>query len=291
MKHNLEKIAANFSKKQKLIYEKINAIVGSEVAIALISMQGVSSTSQQEIVFVANLISEFAPFKISSFSESPRALTLEAKVQGRYRLLVYPQYTVIQPDTCRTNRSKPWSVDVVLELFAEINGIEHQIGIVGYEYDGHVSHYVQNGVLESYKRDAGVMQEVGFNPVRVSPDSWKSNPKHYIESLKKYIRRSILKFEKIQSNTIKAALNQNGDYDDLYEAPVTCKLCNGRGKFGGQDCEPCRGMGSLSKYENDSIYLDKFEINTCPECRNGATSCDACHGTGTLSREQMLALN
>lgn len=290
MNYDLARIAGKFSNKQQRLYNKISGLVGSDVAIALVSMQGVNSTSQQEIVFVANLIGDFSPFFIASYTESPRSLILEAEIQGRYRLRIYPQYTVRQPDTCRTNRSKPWSVDLVLELLVEVNNVRHQIGIVGYEYDGHVSHYVQDGVRESYKRDAGIMQEAGFNPVRISPEGWKSNPKHYVESLRKYIRRSILKFESIQASISKAALSQEKD-DDFYEAPVTCALCNGKCKFGGVDCPCCRGMGSLSKFENDSIDIEQYESNACPKCRSGSLNCSACRGSGVLSREKMLEID
>lgn len=290
MNYDLARIAEKFSNKQQLVYKKIRNLVGSDAAIALVSMQGVSSTSQQEIVFIANLIGDFSPFSIASYTNSPRTLILEAEVQNRYQLRIFPQYTVRQPDTCRTNRSKPWSVDLVLELLVEVNNMQHQIGIVGYEYDGHVSHYVQDGVRESYKRDAGIMQEAGFNPIRISPEGWKSNPRHYVESLKKYIRRSILKFESIQANTHKTALSQEEEDEDIYEAPVTCALCNGKSKFGGLDCPCCRGMGSLSKYENDSIDLEEFESNACPKCTSRSSSCHACRGSGVLTREQMLEI-
>ncbi|EMC0409336.1 hypothetical protein VBP81_003363 [Vibrio fluvialis] len=211
-------------------------------------------------------------------------------VESKYKLRVYPQYTVKQPDTSRSPQSKNWSVDLVLELIAFIQSEEHQIGIVGYEYDGHVSHYVQDGVREAYVRDAGIFQEKSFNPIRVSPEGWKKNPKHYIKSLEKYIRRSIIKFENIQSASVHEAMQYHVE-EDFYQAPVTCALCNGKGKFGGDDCPCCKGMGSLSEYNNDLIDLEKFEVNSCPKCKGGSSRCKVCNGSGTLTREQMLGLN
>lgn len=291
MDQKFDDVIKGFSNKQQRVYKKIQGILGSDVAAALVSMQGVSNTSQQEIDFVANLISSFAPYQIVSYKRVPTSLVLEAVVNRTYKLRVYPQYSVRQPDTCRTSRSKNWFVDVVLELFATINNIEHQIGIVGYEYDGHIGHYVQDGVRDAYVRDAGILQEKGFNPVRVSPEGWKANPTHYIKSLEKHIQRSIIKFERIQSNTAFSLKNKFTGVDEIYEAPVTCALCNGAGKFGGNDCPCCKGMGSLSRHRNEAINLEKYEVNACPKCIGGSTRCKACKGTGKLSREEMLAIN
>ncbi|KAF7764857.1 hypothetical protein PCIT_b0945 [Pseudoalteromonas citrea] len=290
MKKILDEVAESFSNNQQRVFRNIKDSVGSEVAIALVSMQGVSNTSQQEIDFVANLIAPFSPFKIKSYIVSPKSLELEAVVENSYKLRVLPQYTVRQPDTSRTNRSKNWSVDLVLELFTEIGDREYQIGIVGFEYDGHSDHYLESGVKKAYIRDAGILQEKGFNPVRVSPSGWKNNPQHYVKALKKFVRRKIIEFEKIQSASIKEALPYEVD-DDFYESPVTCVLCNGKGKFGGDDCPPCRGMGSLSRYNNDQIDLEEYESNKCPKCTSGSSRCKACKGSGELSREQMLDLN
>lgn len=290
MKKVLNEVANTFSKNQNRVFNKIKGTVGSEVAVALVSMQGVGNTSQQEIDFVAKLIAPFTPFKITDYTVSPKHLKLEATVENRYKLLVHPQYTVRQPDTSRTNRSKNWSVDLVLELITTIGDQEYQIGIVGFEYDGHSDHYIESGVLKGYVRDAGILQEKGFNPVRVSSTGWKANPKHYVKALQKYVRRKIIEFEKIQSASIHEALPYEVD-EDFYEPPVTCALCNGKGKFGGDDCPCCRGMGSLSKYHNDQIDLEEYENNKCPKCTGGSSRCKACKGSGGLSREKMLELN
>lgn len=287
----LKEVAEGFSNNQERVCKKIKELVGLEAAVALVSMQGVSNTSQQEIDFVANLISTFGPYKITSYKRFPKHLELEALVDGAYKLRVHPQFKVRQPDTTRTPRSKDWSVDLVIELIAFIDKQEHQIGIVGFEYDGHVSHYVQDGVREAYVRDAGILQEQGFNPVRVSPEGWRANPKHYVKSLGKYISRSIVKFEKIQADTASEINRGLPDNDYLYEAPEPCILCIGKGKFGGDDCPCCKGMGSLSRNHNKAINLEDYEDNSCPKCIGGSLKCKLCKGSGILSREKMLEIN
>ncbi|EMC0409337.1 hypothetical protein VBP81_003364 [Vibrio fluvialis] len=59
MKKVLKDVANGFSQHQQRVYKNIKDLTGPDAAIALVSMQGVSNTSQQEITFVANLIAPF----------------------------------------------------------------------------------------------------------------------------------------------------------------------------------------------------------------------------------------
>lgn len=291
MKLILEKIESKFSNKQQRIHSKVQKILGWQVSVALVSMQGFRGTSQEEIKFISELISDYQPLSIRHYSESPKSLIIEGVFAGAYPVYIYPQYEVCQPDSFRNTKGKNWSVDVVLKLYTKIGDEPHQIAIIGYEYDGHISHYVQDEVRKAYVRDAGILQAEGFNPVRISPEGWRSNPDHYKKSLSKFFNRKALEIGAIQAKTIRHAVASNADESEvLYTLVVTCPLCNGKCRFGRDECPVCNGMGSIIESKVSFLDLMQYENNRCPDCGYGAVGCKTCHEKGVLSRQQMLEL-
>lgn len=280
-------IVEKFTKSQKRLYKKLQHLVGEDTSIRLIELLNRTSTSQNEILFIATLISRYRPFTVIS---SPSSLTLKADVEKGYEIYVYFQYEVRQPDTTRNTNSKKWSVDLVIKLIVNNCYLNTEVATIGYEFDGHPQHSLQNGVISDKIRDAGIMQEEGFNPIRVPLEAWNTNPLHFKKCLDKFIDRSILKFEQLFYKNYEHQESCSDSKEINYEIPLNCLLCNGKGKFGGRDCPECNGMGALSKAKNKKIDLSKYDRNLCPECSSASQKCKICNGKEFLTREDMLAI-
>lgn len=281
-----ESIKNKFSGKQKKFFEKIEKIIDYRVAIVLTSQQGVSGTSRAEIEFVVNLIKGFKPLSVDEFELKPRRLVIVGRI-GLYKVKIYPQFPVAQPEYHDEKMRYNWSVDVVTELYACVGGVFECISIVGYEYDGHISHFVESTVKKTYIRDAIIFGEKGFNPIRVYPEQVKNNPEAFGKALLKHFNKEINKFEKLQLNTIN--ISQALPFLDVENLEplsllVTCPLCNGRCSLAGTECPVCRGLGSIKKSIAKNINLEEYDEISCPKC-NGNLDCVFCKGNGKIRRD------
>ncbi|WP_217534937.1 hypothetical protein [Vibrio metschnikovii] len=218
LESQLKKIKDNFSNKQTVVYKKIEPLVGDIVAIALISMQGVAGTSQQEIKFVAELISELENLKVVNFENAPRSLELSSDYGAGYEVRIIPQFKVIKPETSPKPNGQPWSVDLVIELYKEFDhDTRVLLGRVAYEYDGHDSHYTESNIIKAHHRDAGTLQQEGFNPVRISPNQWKTNSVHYKNSLTKYLNKLVTNANRLSVASVENYVIRGGVRDDVSE--------------------------------------------------------------------------
>jgi len=286
----LEGIKNNFSNNQKILFKRIEPATNREVAIGLISLQGVERTSQAEIEVIASLISQFSPLEIDFFQNSPRRITLKGQFTQGHTVCIDPQYKVdnINP------KNQPWAIDLVLRLNRLIGQDSVEIAAIGIEYDGHISHYVESKIKDTYKRDSAITRNEGFQLLRISPELWKSSKEDLKKTIKKFFEYHIRKIEKVQLSTINAQqfknfIHENENENELTPT-LTCPLCNGRGRLAGEDCPICNRMGSVKKHIAAKVNLSNYETFTCPDCRGIQLDCKICNGEGSISREKALEL-
>lgn len=286
----LEVIKNNFSNNQKKLFKRIKPDTNRQVAIGLISLQGVEKTSQAEIEVIASLISQFSPLEIDNFQNSPRRITLKGQFPNGHIVYIEPQYKVgnINP------KAQPWAIDLVLRLNRWIGQDLVEIAAIGIEYDGHIAHYVESKIKSTYKRDAIITSNEGFQSLRISPEQWKSSKEDLKKAIKKYFEHHIKKIEKVQLSTINAQDFNKLIYENENEneviSTVTCPLCNGRGSLAGEDCPICNGMGSVKRYIAAKVNLSNYEKFTCPDCRSIKLDCKTCNDEGSISREKALEM-
>lgn len=285
---DFDKIEAEFSKKKKKLCDKIKPLVGADAAVALVNLQGYGEASYAEIEMIAQLVSGFAPFVILEFSLSPKKVVLQGCGPAGHVVRVYPQYEVEQPFSEDGKRNSAWAIDVVVKLYRSIFGELVYLDALGYEYDGHSSHFLESGIKKAYDRDFNIHTEEGFSLIRIYPQSWKARSYNYKRGLHKFFERVILKTETIQRKTLERVglANLVSLGDDLYDPIITCPLCNGRCKIGPDECVICRGMGSIAKTKSDSLDLSEYDEMPCP-C-SSQTECRFCKGTGVALRESLL---
>lgn len=283
-----EDIKNNFSNNQKKLFKRIEPATNRQVAIGLISLQGVEKTSQAEIEVISSLISQFSPLEIDDFQNSPRRIILRGQFLCGHIVYIEPQYKVdnINP------KAQPWAIDLVLRLNRRIGQDLVEIAVIGIEYDGHIAHYVESKVKSTYKRDSIITGNEGFQLLRISPEQWKSSKEDLKKTIKKYFEYHIKKIEKVQLSTINAQkLNKHIFKNESEElSTVTCPLCYGRGSLAGEDCPVCNKMGSVKKHIAENTNLSNYKKFTCPDCRSIKLDCNTCNGEGSISREKALEI-
>lgn len=274
----LERLKTSFSNNQKKLFQRIEPITNRQVAISLISLQGVEKTSQTEIEVIANLISQFQPLEIVDFHESPRRVVLRGKVSKGHVVYIEPQYKVAN----RNPKAQPWAIDLVLTLFRKIDRDLTEIASIGVEYDGHISHYVESKVKSTYKREVSIVSDTGIQTLRVSPELWKSDAESIKKAIKKYFKRCIKIIDNVQLSTINA--------QNEFSSTTTCPICNGRCRLAEEDCPACNGMGAVKESVAEKLDLSDYEEFKCHDCRGISLDCHTCGGSGTISREKALEL-
>ncbi|EOS1688758.1 hypothetical protein EPK05_RS14620, partial [Escherichia coli] len=61
---------------------------------------------------------------------------------------------------------------------------------------GHIAHYVESKIKSTYKRDAVITSNEGFQSIRISPEQWKSSKEDLKKAIKKYFEHHIKKLKK-----------------------------------------------------------------------------------------------
>jgi RecJ-like exonuclease len=87
------------------------------------------------------------------------------------------------------------------------------------------------------------------------------------------------------------AIEGAADIDISKYEPTQCPLCNGKGRFNGDDCPECRGEGEISGEQLENYDGSIYEMVKCPLC-NGKKSfrgddCPECRGEGEISGGQL----
>ncbi|EGQ8156570.1 hypothetical protein [Vibrio alginolyticus] len=278
----LTELSKGFSNKQKKLLGRIEPITNRQVAISLISLQGVEKTSQAEIEVIANIISQFKPLEIVDIQESPRHIFLCGNFKKHY-VYIEPQYKVLNINP----KAQPWSIDLVLKLQRKIGSDLVEIASIGIEYDGHVSHYVESNIKSTYKRDVEIIAKNGIQSLRISPELWKKNFQDIKKAIKKYFEHQIRIIENVQLSTMNAL--DSSQNDSVYD--TTCPVCLGESVIALELCPACSGVGRVSC--KTYINLDDYNIFDCPECQHRrvqSKSCIICIGKGYISREKALEI-
>ncbi|WP_249027417.1 AAA family ATPase [Vibrio rotiferianus] len=76
--------------------------------------------------------------------------------------------------------------------------------------------------------------------------------------------------------------------DEIEDSLQTCPVCNGKCKFGKEDCRACKGMGSIYESTLKTLDLSEFEKVPCPTCDTGRIDCKTCSGDGVVDRHKAL---
>ncbi len=284
----LDDLERNFSNNQKRLFKRIEPITNRRVAISLISLQGVGNTSQSEIEVISNLISQFNPLNILSFQESPQQISFSGRFSKGHIVHIEPQYKIEN----RNPKAQPWAIDLVLKLYRKIGQDMVEIAVIGVEYDGHISHYVESKIKGTYKRDAAIISDKGIQSLRISPELWRGDAEDLKKAIKKYFEHQIRKIEKVQLSTLNAQvlISSISKFQTEDLSTTTCPICNGRCYLAREECPACKGMGSIKKHVAKAINLSDYDNLTCPDCRGITLDCDTCKGLGTISREKALEL-
>jgi hypothetical protein len=272
----LYEIKRKFSNRQRRLHEKLKAVIGDFPSIALISLQGVSQTSQKEMEVIAELIKQFIPLKLEKYVELPRKLILSGEGPKKHSVLISPQFKIKNSNP----RSPSWSVDLVIELFRSVGVESIKIGALGIEYDGHPSHYVESGVQKAYKRDMHIATTEGIQLIRISPSDWDDDPSQYTKAIKKYCDRKILDAENIQKATVRLIQNflppTGGEL-------VRCPVCEGLCSLAGDFCPFCKGLGSVKRMAAENVRIEDFHSLECHKCLLNSSKCKLCLGSGSVS--------
>ena len=282
----LKAIQSSFSNNQKKLFERIRQNLNPQVAIALISLQGIEKTSQAEIEVISDIISQFDPLAIYSFQKVPRHIVLCSQAFKGHLLYIEPQYKVKNSNP----KYQPWAIDLVLKLYRKIGQNEDQIGVLGVEYDGHISHYVESKVKTTYQRDISIIDSESIPCIRISPTHWKTSSNDIKKTIKRYFEHKIKTIDTIQLSTIKAEkLNSpiTKNHNELL-TDTTCPICNGRCQLAREDCPICKGMGSIKKHVLLEINVSDYASFKCPDCWGIELDCSTCGGEGFISREKAL---
>lgn len=284
----IKRLESALNSKKKNALKKITPLVGREIAILLVSIP--HSVSPKELEVVATLIGSFESLRVYQHSNLPYHVVVEGQTADGYLVRFTPQYRIAQPIKENGKQNPPWCVDLLVQLFAEVNGREIRVAALGYEYDGHDSHYVETGVKNAYIRDWNILLIEDVKIVRISPVSWSDSSWSYVAGLKKFFKRRIDDLREVQVETVKSLFVDSDlafvNVDD--DVVVTCKVCNGRCKLASMECPGCNGMGSLPKSKLKNFDMSSYDRIPCPEC-SGAIECRACRGSGITSRDVLLS--
>lgn len=209
----LSDIKKNFSNNQKKQLEKLIPLIGEEAAISLI---GIPKGSKTETEVVAHIISDFKPFEIFSFRPTPRKVVLQGVFQNNnYIVRIHPQYYITQPAIISGSKEQYWEMDLAIELHKKFNNDFIRIATFGFEYDGHIGHYVESEIKKNYLRNAGIMYQEGFMPIHIAPEHWKKYQDFYKETMMKHFYKRIEEVEMMQSYRVKEMYLQQIDTPEL----------------------------------------------------------------------------
>lgn len=283
----LNEIKKSFTNNQRKLYKKIEPLIGSDASIALVNLKNYERTSIAELNVIANLIKQFHPIKIVTFNDSLNQLTFSGKGPKGHSIKILPQYKVKNS----IYKSHPWAIDLVVELHRKIGFEIVKIASIGIEYDGYPAHFLENNIKKTYLRDVAIASNEGIQSIRIAPEAWEKDPNQFKLAIKKYFEHQMRIAENVQNSTINVTRLYEKEHSDTgtdIESLTTCPICNGSCKLCAEDCDFCKGMGSVKKSLADNADITKYDQITCPKCRKISLDCDTCNGKGFISRENAL---
>ena len=212
----LDKIQESFSHNNKKQLQKLTPFIGSKAATSLI---GMPKGSQKETEVVAHIISDFKPFEIFSFRQTPRKVVLEGVFpnNANYIVRIHPQYYIAQPKIISNDKKDNyWEIDLAIELHKRFDNDFIRVAIIGFEYDGHDAHYLESKIKKNYLRDTGIMYQESFIPIHIMPEHWKKyGEKLYKDTMMKHFHKRTVEIEMIQRYKLKEMYLQQKDTPEL----------------------------------------------------------------------------
>ncbi|MCK7285517.1 hypothetical protein L8P37_08560 [Enterobacter asburiae] len=266
------------SKSKNKFYMEFSKTLGEYPTLALLGLNSRSSASLSEIKMIAYIAELYRPIKLLGYNVDldfqPNVIL--SGVCGKYKILFEMQLKLPNLET-----GVYLYPDLKLTIVQHYKGDENKIKSIAIEYDGHPSHLDKDNVQPAYLRSREISYQILGPLLRYYNNDLKSKVKRKatLTRINDFIISSINEFEEssfFERKVRNTILTSNKIF-------LTCPVCEGAEKLGGNYCPACEGLGKIKKEKLHQINLDEYTFFQCTPCRGGG--CYRCNNLGYLSRE------